>query len=101
MNMIRTVRRDALLRMVMKGKIEARCTFAFTDGFPLDDNGRTDWMPARIKTDDSTFPEKTITFYPSDFKTKTGYAVENRDGTYNFKVHGNASYELRKKEAIL
>ncbi|MDO8357299.1 MAG: hypothetical protein Q7U76_12990 [Nitrospirota bacterium] len=63
----------------------------------MDDNGHTDWMRARIKTDDNTFYEGTITFYPSDFKTKTGYAVENRDGTYTFRIHGNASFELRKK----
>jgi hypothetical protein len=96
--------------MVERGELEARCNYHMTDDYALDaanDFGKTGWIPVRIRhpkyegnfvTDDD-FVEGQINLTRWDFKTKTGTAYYNTDGTINLCVHGNLNYTLRKKTA--
>ena len=99
---MKTVRRDKLMRMVAAGKMEAKCEMRLTDDYQMDDAnkfGKTDWLPARLKSRYDDFVYGSINFDDSDFKGKCGYAWDKGDGTFDLTIHSNLWYTLRPKPA--
>jgi hypothetical protein len=94
-----TVNRGQLLKLIAAGGIQAKCNFRFTDDYRFDNAsnfGQTAWLPACIIADGEAHDFKKVKFSPWSFRTKSGMAWLNRDGTVTLKVHGNESWELRQ-----
>jgi hypothetical protein len=84
---MKTVNRGWLRKQVEKGNIEAKCAYSLSDDYGFDKSinyGKTDWSNA-----------KELNFSDWDFKTKSGAAWYNTDGTITFIVHSNSSYDMR------
>ena len=99
----KTVRRDALKRKIQKGLYEARCAFHYTDdyyGDAQDNFGKTDWRPAIFSEEGSRTQSNAIAFKAWDFRTSTGYAAMEDDGTIAFAIHSNLVYKLRPRSAV-
>ena len=95
------MRRDVLRRKVAKGLMKARCTHYLTDDYAYDNAngfGATEWMPAVLMPEDSYkhSTEGTMSFIPFDFKSSTGAAWVEDNGTIVLSVHSNCSYELKE-----
>ena len=89
--------------------MEAMCSFYFTDDYQFDNAynfSKAGWLPARI-----TKPELCedgwhiknrdiqpgfINFEVNDFKTNSGGAWLNSDGTISLAIHSNLVYNLRE-----
>lgn len=109
---MKTINRGWLKRQIEKGNIEARCAFHFTDDYAFDNAtgfGKTDWMLSRVRypqfdpeshrcINDDRKPDM-INFDESDFRTKSGSAYRNDDGTITLRIHSNEVWKLRMTEA--
>ena len=115
---MKTVRRDWIMRQIDKGNIEAKCIYHYSDGYAWDaeTSGGTDWLLARIRRPkfeptvlssgmlierctDPDYVYGCISFEKIDFKTGSGAAWWNEDGTITLLVHSNLCYTLRIKQA--
>ncbi len=103
---MKTVNRGWLKKQVANGKMEALCNYSFdpmTDGIEYGDK---QWRPARLQVREYDENNKLVNddwiegmsnFTEWDFKTKSGCAYQNNDGTITLIIHSNESYELRIK----
>ena len=90
--MARAVRRDKLRRLVQKGLVLARAR-VISGGYFNEDKK---WYPARLK-ENGKFITGMMNFIPHDFKSSSGTAYQNPDGTYTLIVHSNRSFQLKVK----
>ena len=89
--MSKTINRGWLKRQIEKGNIEGKCCYSMTDDYAWDaanNHGKTEnWVDARdFKLDDRSF------------KTKSGCAYQDENGTISLIIHSNRAYDLRLKE---
>lgn len=117
--MSNTVNRGWLKKQVELGNVEVRCNYHYTDDYAFDnayDFGRTDWMPARIKSpkfeeivncygnresicvDHDDLPGY-MNMYGNEFTGNCGRAYrDSRDGgIITLRVHSNLVYSMRIK----
>lgn len=96
--MTKTIRKDKLKKLINAGKIQAKCNYHLTDDYKYDyanNEGKTPWLPCRIKDSDSAHPIKGyINLMPCDFTFKTARCIDY--GTHmTFYIHSNLSYDLK------
>lgn len=101
--MIKTLRRDKLLRDLRKGLHYGMCNYRHTDDYAFDDShnfGKTNFLEVNIRTE-SKDPSKEghINLWESDFRGSCGSAWINDDGTVTLVVHSNLSYDFKPKKA--
>lgn len=93
-----TVNRGTLKRLVAEGKLLASCKYSMTDDYAWDNAvnfGAMDgYLPARLG-DKHTREPGVIYFTEHDFKSSSGMAWLNDNGTVTLKVHGNESWVLK------
>ena len=87
---MQTIRRHTLQRKAEAGRLDARVQYSA-------DIPSGSWMPARIMNSLSDFVDGYINLYTHDFRTKSGLAYRNNDGTITLKVHSNLVFTLRER----
>ena len=112
--MSKTIKRNWLMEQIELGKVEAKCDIKLTDDYAFDNAtnfGETDWFPAYIRKPvfeeftlengsvinrctDHDWRDNAIALMTHDFSGKSGYAIQNNDGTYGLKSAGTY-YTLR------
>lgn len=97
---MKTIRRDWLKRQIEKGVVEAKVNYALTDDYAYDNsvnNQRTKvWKPAVVcEHSKRTYDRPVVYFADFDFKTSTGYAGWEEDGTITFCPLSSEYYTLR------
>jgi len=70
-----------------------------SDDYRADDAynfGKTEkWVPAKFSESDCISSSDALTLTPFSFRTKSGCAWLNEDGTITLIVHSNLSYQLK------
>ena len=92
---MQTVNRGWLKRQVAAGKMEAANDHSYDEMTGQKDGG--DWFPAVLKAQGEPSKPGQISFTDWEFRTKSGTAYRNSDGTITLIIHSNQSYKLRVK----
>lgn len=99
------INRQSLKKLIASGALEAKCDGHYTDDYAYDAAAnfrKTEWLPARYVDAQMARHENsepgTLTFGNWDFKTSSGLAYLDKDGSYSLHVHSNLSYTLRLKQ---
>lgn len=92
---MKTVNRGWLKKKVEKGEVEAKCNYRHDPQFDNIEYGSDRWIPARLSRCHGDFMEGEMNFKEWDFRSKSGCAWKNPDGTITLIIHSNSSYELR------
>lgn len=102
MKKYKTVNRGWLKRMVVAGKVQARCLYHLTDDYQMDNAnkfGVTGWMPVRISSDGyNDNKQGFINLTDDDFSSQCGRAISDEDGI-RLSIHSNLSYRMRIAES--
>lgn len=93
---MKTIRRDLLKRAVAAGKMFSVGSYHFDDQYGVEQRKTT--IPARLSSGYGDFVEGECNITVSDFKSRSGAAWENADGTFSLCVHGNCHYDLKLKD---
>ena len=94
------VRRDAIKKLIRCGYMLAKCDYHYTDDNTWDAQnnfGRHDYKPCGLNVGND---KGMVNFTDWDFKSSTGHAAMNPDGTYKLVIHGNLAYTLKIKEEV-
>lgn len=92
--MTTTIRRDSLLRKAKAGKLILVDSYHYDD-MSGESRGNKE-MPVAIRPDKFEDRKEGVAYlFESDFKTKSGGASLNKDGTIALTVHSNCHYTLR------
>lgn len=94
----KTVRRDKVMRDVMKGLYQAKCDFRLTDDYAFDNAtgfGKSEYKDAVVADRNG---QQDVCPLP-EYYFKMASCWMNEDGTVCLNVHSNLSYTLKKKEA--
>lgn len=93
--MMRTFNRGKLRKLVEAGRVEMTGAYSFDDmtGAELIRDKR---LPVRMHPGDwHDCQQGTCYLHEHDFKSKSGRAWENPNGTVTLVVHSNCNYDLR------
>ena len=93
--MSKAIRRDVVRKLVEQGKLEAIETYNFDD--MLGESRTHHAMPVAMRPERFQDCKEGVCYMDSfDFKTKSGSAYENADGTIHLRVHSNCSFDFRR-----
>lgn len=91
--MSKTINRAYLKRLAERGELELISSYHFDDQF----GSRQSKEVLPVRYSDTDYKEGFCTLSASDFRTGSGGAYENPDGTIHLRVHSNCFYDFRRK----
>lgn len=95
--MSKTYNRGKLLRLCLAGKLELMGSYSFDD--MMGESRSRSTMPVAIKPADYRDRKEGICYVTEwDFKSSSGRAWSNENGTVTLYVHSNSHYDFRIKE---
>lgn len=89
---MKTIRRDKLLRLAQAGGLISTASYHYDDMHGAD--RRETELPVRVAAY-GDFKDGFCNLPESDFRSCSGCAYENDDGTISLHVHGNCSYTFK------
>ena len=94
--MSKTIRRDLLKKAVAAGKMVSTGSYHYDD--MTSSERRSTTIPARLSSGHGDFIEGECNLTDFDFRSSSGCAYENEDGTITLHVHSNCTYDLKLKD---
>lgn len=97
-NKTKTINRGQLKRLVERGDLEARTEYCFDETMGCTQGDSSPWKPARLRREYGDTKQGFFNISDFSFRTKSGAAWQNPNGTITLMVHGNEYIELRRRK---